>query len=308
MDLIQLFSRNLFPLFFIILLGFVLQKKFRLDIASLNKINIYLFVPAMLLKNLLDYEIDLAELGGAIVLFTTNFILLLGGLYLLTRRLFRDTGYENILPLTGAISNMGNFGIPLMDLCFGGFGVVVQSLLLMCNNVLLFSLGMVVVSPGIGAAKRIRNILKLPILYVFVLGVVLKIAKIDLPSGLMTGIRYLAGGLVPVALFTLGAQLASMKKIEFHAPLVLSLAVKLLGSPLLMMALIAVAENTGILTLSPTLRKILILGSTTPTAVNVVILSTEFKSHPDIAANSIFWGTLLSVFTVFGWMVVLGIR
>jgi predicted permease len=108
----------------------------------------------MLLKNLLDYDIEMAQLGGVVVVFAINFCFLLGGLYFLSKYLFKGTGYENILPLTGAVANMGNFGIPLMDLCFGGVGVLVQSVLLITNNLLLYTFGMVVLFPGQNIVDR----------------------------------------------------------------------------------------------------------------------------------------------------------
>ncbi len=261
----------------------------------------------MLLKNLLDYDIDMAQLGGVVAVFAVNFCLLVGGLYFLSKYLFKGKGYENILPLTGAVANMGNFGIPLMDLCFGGVGVLVQSVLLIANNLLLYTLGMVVLSPGQNIIDRVKNILKLPFLPVFLFGVLLKIFDISLPTGLMTGVRYMAGGLIPVALFTLGAQLASVKRLNLSAALGLSLFAKLLIAPLSMMALIALVNSTGLFAISPVLRNIMILGATTPTAVNVVIFATEFDSHPEMAAGTIFWGTLFSVVTVFLWMMILGV-
>jgi len=66
---------------------------------------------------------------------------------------------------------MGNFGIPLMVLCFGGVGVLVQSVLLIANNLLLYTLGMVVLSPGQNIIDLLKSILKLPFLPVFLFSV-----------------------------------------------------------------------------------------------------------------------------------------
>ena len=42
----------------------------------------------------------------------------------------------------------------------------------------------------------------------------------------------------------------------------------------------------------------MLISSSTPTAVNVLLLSMEFENHPDFAARSVLYSTLLSPITV----------
>ncbi|MGK0467029.1 MAG: putative permease [Clostridium sp.] len=47
MDIIfRILGRNIFPVFLLIFVGFLLSKKFKLDIMTLSKLNFYIFVPA----------------------------------------------------------------------------------------------------------------------------------------------------------------------------------------------------------------------------------------------------------------------
>jgi predicted permease len=55
--LFTLFLNNIAPLFLIALIGWILAKKFSIDIYTLTKINIYIFVPALVFVKIAETEI-----------------------------------------------------------------------------------------------------------------------------------------------------------------------------------------------------------------------------------------------------------
>ncbi len=48
-EMIYILQSVLLPIFIMIVLGFILQKKFTLDLKTLAKLNIYVFVPGFIL-------------------------------------------------------------------------------------------------------------------------------------------------------------------------------------------------------------------------------------------------------------------
>jgi len=44
--------------------------------------------------------------------------------------------------------------------------------------------------------------------------------------------------------------------------------------------------------------QVLLISTSTPTAVNCMLICMEFDNHPDFVARTVFYSTLLSPFTV----------
>lgn len=93
-------------------------------------------------------------------------------------------------------------------------------------------------------------------------------------------------------LVILGAQLAQNPHWPRWKALLPAVSVKLLALPLVT-ALVVVA-----LGLWPWPGAQIILGMAAPTAVNTLLLTLELEGDAKLAADGVFWSTLLSIFTV----------
>jgi len=49
----------------------------------------------------------------------------------------------------------------------------------------------------------------------------------------------------------------------------------------------------------------LILTASVPTAVNTLLLTLELGGDADLAADTVFWSTIFSCFTITGWLIVI---
>ncbi|NLC43469.1 MAG: AEC family transporter, partial [Clostridiales bacterium] len=78
---LAIFLDNIAPLFLIIFIGWLLGKKFSLDIYTLTKMNIYVFVPALVFVKIVETEITKDLLKGFLFTFVLMFImsLIVGG-------------------------------------------------------------------------------------------------------------------------------------------------------------------------------------------------------------------------------------
>ncbi len=152
--------------------------------------------------------------------------------------------------------------------------------------------GLMAAVSGQGRAALLGGYLKIPMLYVLLAAFALRGLRVALPDTLSYTLRLVADGLVPMALVTLGAQLAQQARWPRWRVIVPLLTLKLLVMPALM-ALVVWA-----LGLWPWPGAMLIVASAAPTAVNTLLVALEQGGDAELAADCVFWTTLLSAVTV----------
>ena len=288
-----------FPILSVIGLGWYFDRRFRLDLETLVKLNIYLFVPAFIFVRVTNSEVA-TGLGLLIVGFTITMIGSMGFLSLLLAKLRGySTEHKRTLLLTSMFYNSGNYGIPLTALAFPEFGPGVQVFVLMTMNIATFSLGlMLATAEPCPKNKSLRlslgPVFRQPSLYAIFTAIGLKLA--DFPIAEVVFIwkpaEFLADALVGLALVTLGVQLSKTKRSEFRGPLVWALSIRLLAGPVCALILV------GIFRFEPAIAAVLIIGSAAPTAVNTALLAHEFDADSQTAAAAVFYSTLLSFIPV----------
>ena len=196
--------------------------------------------------------------------------------------------------LSAVIYNAGNFGIPVALRAFGPAGAAVQAVVVMMANLALWGAGYAVMATaaGQGIKGAILGYLKLPMVYLLILAFVLRGMNIPLPEPILYSLKLLADGLVPLALMTLGAQLALQARWPRWKAVLPVAAVKLLLLP---------AVTAGVVVamgLWPWPGAALIVSAAGPTAVNTLLLTIEQKGDVELAAECVFWTTVLAAVTV----------
>jgi hypothetical protein len=112
------------------------------------------------------------------------------------------------------------------------------------------------------------------------------------PAPIYQALHWLDKGLVPVAVVTLGAQMAGLKVPPLTAPLLVSLGLRLLFAPILGFAVILLLGIKG------ELAEAILISTSFPTAVNAALLAYEYDNEPQYAAAAVFYSTLISSATV----------
>ena len=154
-----------------------------------------------------------------------------------------------------------------------------------------------------GFQSVIRAIFTLPAVPVVILALLARVyLQADpthhLPVALSKTTQYLSLGLVPIALITLGAQLASGWRRPRWKPVGTDLVLRLLLGPMMMAAILYVLHVTDLLDLWPWPAELLIITAAVPTAVNTLLLTIETGGDFDFAADCVFRTTLLSPVTL----------
>ena len=297
--LLDIFLQVCLPLVIVAGLGFVMDRKFRLNLESLVKLNLYLFVPAFAFVRLVDTPLKGG--GEGRIMFCVFTMMMLCGVlsYLVGRVLRLDHAAQKAHALGSMLANCGNFGLPLVMLAFDKEAAAVQVYALITMNVSMFTVGMFLANTqsGGGVKSHLRSLmatLRQPSIYAVLSAVICRVLHLDVKSvvWLWEPLHMLAEALIGFALVTLGVQLSQTKPAPLKAPLVSCLAIRLLAGPLLAFGL------TQALHFPKSVAAVLILSSGAPTAVNSALLAHEFGGDRAFATASVYYSTLLSLLTV----------
>ncbi len=279
-------------------IGWGFDRLFNLDLRTLIKLNIYLFVPSFILVRLSTSTLE-GKLGAQIVTFTLLVIASMGLISWVVCRIRRESPAECAsMQLSTMIYNSGNWGIPLMTLAFPVMGPVVQVFVLATMNLSSFSLGVFLAGKSREDApsgwRALLPIFKLPSIYAIIAALAFRTwgNPLDDVIFIWKPINYIADGLVAFALITLGVQLSKTQPPRPVGRLAWTLGVRLLGGPVIAIALTWLFGITG------ELAAILIVGAAAPTAVNTALLAHEFNADSRFAAATVYYSTLMAAVIV----------
>lgn len=287
-----IFLNIIVPIFVLIGVGTAMDRLFRLDLPTLSKLNFYVFVPALVFVKVLKADLQASEMWRVVAFSLAHFaaLWLLAAVALARGPLRRE---RTVLTLGALFSNCGNYGIPLVALAFGDRCMGALAIVLMLQNLLSFTVGVWMCERhSRGALKSLAGFWKIPVVCAVVIALAMRWLHSPLPPQLEQPLDYLADGLVPVALLTLGAQLSRSAISGNRLALAAAVGMRLAISPL------AAALLVPLFGLKPPLSSLMIVLAGVPVAVNVYILAAEYKQDEQLASQSVFWTTLLSAATV----------
>ena len=293
------------PIFLLMGVGWGVQKWIGLDVRSLTKLNFWAFVPALLFVQIVESKIKPRDIGLTALHFAIVFVAMGLLSWQAARLLGAGDRLRRALTASVLFYNSGNYGIPAAQLAFSGsaemsaFAVGVQSIVIMFQNISNFTIGLALQAGGRegGSWKStLRSILALPMIYTLAAAWAWRGVHAatgwNLPAPIDASLHFLAQGMVPVALITLGAQMGSLQSHRIDVPIVLALFLRLILAPLLSWVVVWALGIQGLLAHS------LVVSVSFPTAVNSALLALEFDNEPEFAAATVFYSTLLSAITV----------
>lgn len=294
-DLFQISYGVILPIFILIGLGYLVQKRVGFDLKTLTRLNFWVFVPAFLFVRIFGSTLS----GEEVARLFFHFALLFAAQFTIGWFLAPMFGAGDRLrrAMTASILfyNSGNYGIPAARLAFGGIGEQVQAIIIMFQNISNFTLGLGLHAGGREGSnwkKTLKAVFHLPMIYTLFSAWAWRLSGYPLPGPLKNALDWLADGLVPIALITLGAQMASLKSHQIGFPLLATLFLRLCIGPLLGWVFVLLLGFKG------DLAQAIVVSASFPTAVNSALLAMEYDNEPDFAASVVFYSTLLSAFTV----------
>ncbi|KKM11153.1 hypothetical protein SY88_09920 [Clostridiales bacterium PH28_bin88] len=286
-------AQVLVPILLLLATGYLLRRMVGTDPRPISQAGMYVFMPALAINSLSKTMLP-AEEAGQIIVFSIILHMAALAVTFAVAKIFRLSPTTNIaLQLSTVFPNNGYFGLPLLLFAFGqpGFerGIVVN----IVTMLLMFTLGVYLASSARGGwAHAIRAVLRTPLVYASVIGIVMKSLGIVLPQVLDYPVTMLADAAIPLFLVVLGMQLVDVKVSREAEKIALGVILRLVVGPLLAVLLVRVMNITGLT------AQVLILASGVPSAVITALLAAEHGAEPELVTGITFVTTLLSFVTL----------
>ena len=171
--LISIFVDNILPVFIAAGLGYLLDRKFHLDVKTISRTSFYVLAPCLIFTSLTRSSVSGEELGR-IVLFEVLVTAILLIVTWSSARLARlNRQQESAFLLSVLFVNAGNYGLSVNLFAFGEEALARALIYFVGSTVLLNSLGIFLASRGRTDAKAaLLNVFKVPMIYAVILAFV----------------------------------------------------------------------------------------------------------------------------------------
>lgn len=284
------------PAFLVILVGYIGQKLIGFERKSVSSTALYLMYPFLAFRTF--YNNGLTIEYFYIFIFCVLLCLVLIILVKMLGKITKATRPRvSAMILSGVFMNAGNYGTPIILFAFGTAGFDYAIIMMVIQSFLMNTVGLYYAAKGSDGEFQLKQslltIIKMPIIYGALGGILFQFVHIKMPVFLMQSIDLIADATIPTIMIVLGMQLASIsrKDVQF-ANVSLIVFMKMLISPVVAAVLIAFLPIEGML------AKILIVLAAMPTAANTTMYSLQFNTEPDLVSYSTLITTLMSIVTI----------
>jgi predicted permease len=280
------------PVVFITFIGTFIGRFLRPDQQSLSKITLYALSPALAFDNLSSTAVRF-EVALAIIVGYVMFESVMGWLTWFSSRDLDDRTRRAMV--AGVITgNNGNFGLPISLFAFGKAGLELSLIVFTVSVFFTFVVTPAVLSHGGNWQSRFVTVLKLPLVWAAMGGVLMNVFELRIPVGLERGVHLLGQAAIPMLLIALGLQIGASGLPRLTQPILIlhSSSLRLFLGPVVAFG---VATLLGLRDLE---RNVLVLSAAMPTAINAFLISLELKSDVQTVAGTVVLTTFGSIGTI----------
>ncbi|WP_436926531.1 AEC family transporter [Halosimplex amylolyticum] len=302
MSLVSIFASAILPVIAMAGVGYVLGWWKDVEVDALNTTVVYVLAPALVFHSVATTDLS----GGTLVQIAagvTAFTLLMA---LVAEAVGRAVGVRepllSALVLVSAFSNSGNYGIPLSEFAFGEAGRSTAVIFLTTQSVLVYTVGVYIAarSGSENWTQGMKRVFTVPLVYAVAAALAGRELAVLPAAGstAMDTIGLLGEASIPVMLIILGIELARTDYGATLRTVGTATVLKMAVAPAVGLA-VAVAVGFG----DPTVERVFILETATPSAVTPLILLIEFGDSTSVggvtvsefASTVVFATTLVSI-------------
>ena len=271
----------LFPLFAIASVGFIVGRRLRPDLSQANKLNMDVFVPALIFGALANKSFQIMEylplLGATVVAVFGSGLLGWG-----VARALGVAPRTFVPPMM--FNNCGNLGLPLAVLAFGDAALAPAVVMFMVSNLAHFTFGAWLLDHNI----KLSGVWRIPTVIATLGGLAVSLAGIELWQPAMLAIKMLGDISIPLMLFALGVRISESRIGAIRLGLIGAVARPLLGMALsfALVWLIPLPERE---------RALLIVFGALPPAVLNYMFAERYNQEPEKVASMVLLGNVLAV-------------
>ncbi|MEE2656529.1 MAG: AEC family transporter [Chloroflexota bacterium] len=281
------------PVVLVVFMGMALRYFKKAHVGPLSQAALYLFSPALVFRGMATTDLPLESMGKIVVfaiLLTAIMFIIAHGTSLAIRL---ERSIQSAIIMAVLFMNAGNLPLPIIQLAFGDAGLERALVFFTIQALITATLGVFIAARGSqGATAALKAVAGQPIVYAAIAGVAVNLLEVTLPQLILKPTELLANAAFPAMLLVLGGNLVSQWSIQSLGPVVVATVLRLWVGLAVAYGLLELIGFDGIT------KNVLLVQSATPTAVIVIVLSTEFNSKPAIATGAVVVSTIASIPTL----------
>lgn len=286
-------------LFSIIVVGYVINKLKMLNEAAnkmLSKLVVNVTQSAMIIVSVMHVEKELSngELAMLLLFGCITFLILVTTALIVTKLMFVDKETAGLFRFMITFGNVAFMGFPVVSTIFGTGAVFYASMFIMPLGIMMFSLGIVLVSGGEEKPKIDYKLFINAPLISSVIALVIYLLKLKFPTAVVDSLDLLGNMTAPGAMLIIGSSLADIPIKDVFGIwriYIVSIAKLIIAPVLVWLALKNLVANETILGIA-------VIIAAMPTATTATMLSLEYGGDQALASKGIFISTAFSVITI----------
>ncbi|PID64527.1 MAG: transporter [Gammaproteobacteria bacterium] len=275
---------TVFPLVAIVSVGYFYAKRYPTKLDTANKINIDVFIPALIFSVLAAKSFNLPQFQSLAV--AAAIVVLGSGLLLWPLCRYLVVNPKTFLPPM-MFSNSGNLGLPLMVLAFGEQALPAAVILFLVENLLHFTVGLYLLDHRTNPLM----VLKMPMILATIAGLLVSLNAYQVPTTLMLPIEMLGQISIPLMLFALGVRMTDIDFSAWKIGVWGALAAPVSGVLLAWAAL-------ALLPVPKAQAPYLLLFGALPPAVLNFMIAERYRQEPHTVASIVLLGNLSALVTI----------
>ena len=297
MSLFLILLLKIFPLYVNIVLGYISTKYLNITREAIANLLIYILGPIVVFSATMSVEINLAIIFLPIFFYIFSSILAFTLLFVYKNTWNDPSG--NILAFSGATGNTGFFGIPLAVIFFPAHLADIYIFTVLASLLYESTTGFYVTAKGNFTVKQsLQKIMKLPLIYAFIIGIIFNLMGIGIPDTLSSYTAQFKGaygilGMMLIGMGLVGLKLKKGSDLDFKFISIL-FVLKFIFWPLVVLSLIYI-DKTYLLFLNEDLYRVMFLFSIVPLAGNTVTLAVLLNAKPEKASFTVLLSTIISI-------------
>jgi len=293
MTMVLLMLRQIAIMALLVLVGIYLSRRGFLSeqgTKDLGAILIRVIIPVVIVKSFITpfSAQRLQQLGLSFLLALLSYVLAMAISWLVFGKRRRIENFA------ASFCNAGFIGIPLAQAVIGEDGVFFIASSIALLNLFQWTYGVYIMTDNRDAIS-VKTIVKNPVVIAIVIGLLLFLTRLPVPSVVVNTLGYIAGMNTPVAMILLGTYMARLpiRQILLEKRAYLCVLLRLAVIPLvtlLVFRLLPVGEREVLLTV--------FLAAATPVGANICVFAQQNNCDYELSVVTVCLSTLLSAVTV----------
>lgn len=286
---------KIFPLYINIVLGYLSAKILKVQRESIASILIYILGPIVVFSATISVKINISVVLLPVFLYLFGSLIAFLSLFLWGKSWNDASG--NILSFSAGTGNTGYFGIPLAIIFFSPELADIYIFTVLASFLYESTTGFYVTAKGNFTVKQsLQKIVKLPIIYAFILGLICNVLGLAIPSEIVSYTDQFKGAYGILGMMMIGMALMGLKKgTDLDKKFIsISFIIKFVFWPIAILALIYI-DKLYLMLLNEDLYKVLFLFAIVPMAGNAVTLAVLLKAQPEKTSFTVVLSTLVSL-------------